>query len=177
MSDNIKLGPCKLTYGTGQDALVIDKTIGGVTLSITPVLKAIQLDQFGESDYDDRIVGWKVCVTAPMAETDFDSIKSALTYLQEVSGAAKAKLVDRKLGTSMRGLAKQLTLHPLENPDADVSDDVTLFLAAPVNQVTLGYGFENERVLRVEFKAYPKAGADPGAKENFFCIGDPSAAA
>ncbi len=171
MSENIRLGPCSVTFGS----LEIERTQGGVELTIEPLLKAIKVDQFGQSDYDDRIVGWNVRVKVPLLETDYDTIKGALVYLGEI-GTTQTKLADRALGTSMRELADVLTIHPLENAADNLADDVTLYLAAPVNQVTLGYNFENERVLEVEFKAYPKEDADPTEPDAFFCIGNPAAA-
>lgn len=176
MSSKIRLGPCRVTIGSGVGAVEIAQTKGGVEATIEPLLKEIKIDQYGESAYDDRIVGWNVRVSVPILETDYATLKQTLLYLGEIGVEPGAvKLADRKLGTSMRELAQQLVVHPLENDPANLTDDITLYLAAPVNSISLGYNYENERVVQVEFKAYPKEGADPTNPDNYFCIGDPAA--
>lgn len=169
----IKLGPCKLTYGDGQNGVVIDKTSGGVNLKIEPEKLDVTIDQYGNTPYDHRIIGWNVVAEVPIADTDYEMLKGVMTFLEEITDGTKKKLVDRKLGTSMRAFAKPLLLHPLENDDNDHSDDVELKLAAIENEVELGYNSEGIRILQANFRAYPVGNATK--KENYISIGDPSA--
>ncbi len=173
---SIKLGPCKVTSdpgGTGE--VVIDKTIGGVDFHAVPIYKEIKIDQFGQGNYDKRIVGWDVKAIVRMAESTYEHIKAMSAGLVEVEGAGKKKLHDAKLGTSMRETAKKLVIHPLENDPADVSDDVVIYLAAPDTPLDLKYNFENERVLEVTMVAYPDDAVDPGDPNAYFCFGDETA--
>lgn len=172
-----KLGPCKATYDKGgPNELVIDKTIRGVDFNAVPMYKEIKIDQYGQSIYDKRIVGWDVKAVVRVAESTYDNIKALSAGLVEVEESPnKKKLHDAKLGTSMRAGGKKLTLHPLENAPGNVSDDITLYLAAPDTVVDLKYDFENERVLEVTMKAYPRDDVDPGDADAYFCIGDETA--
>lgn len=175
----IKLGPCKVTYSEGADTTTIDKTIGGVDFSAVPIYKEIKVDQYGQGVYDKRIVGWDVKAVIRMAETTYDNIKAMSAGLVEVDGGTKKKLHDAQLGTSMRASGKKLVIHPLENDDSDVSDDITMYLAAPDTPLDLKYNYENERVLEVTMVAYPREGSGikPGDPDAYFCIGDESAVA
>ncbi len=161
MFEDVKLGPCSLSYGD----LNIDLTTGGVTLSVQPMLLDVKVDQFGQGPVDHRVVGWNIKATVPLAQTDYASLKAVAVFLEE-SGTG---LQDTKLGTSLRNLAKQLTLHPLEVPDT--SEDVILYLAAPITAMELKYGYDDTRIYNVEFAAYPKDGADPADAGNWINIG------
>ena len=173
----IKLGPCKVIYGEDIGATTIDKTIGGVDFTATPTYHEIKIDQYGQGVYDKRIVGWDVKAVIRVAESTYENIKAMSAGLIEVSGAGKKKLHDAQLGTSMRESGKKLVIHPLENPDEDASDDITVYLAAPDTPIDLKYNFENERVLEVTMIAYPREGVgiEPGDANAYFCIGDETA--
>ena len=172
---NIKLGPCKATFHTTPET-VIDKTIGGVDFEAVPIYHEIKVDQFGQGNYDKRIVGWDVKAVIRMAESTYDNIKAMSAGLVEVEESpTKKKLHDAQLGTSMRAGGKKLVLHPLENDPADVSDDVVIYLAAPDTPLDLKYNYENERVLEVTMVGYPRDGVDPGDENAYFCIGDETA--
>jgi|GEM_PF-3962238 hypothetical protein len=170
MFEEIKLGPCNITYGD----LAIKHTDAGVKLHVEPLYREIKTARHGSSIIDHRITGWTIKAIVPMKQTDWLSIKSAATFLQQVGDGASKALVDRALGTSMRGLAKELTMHPVENAAEDVSDDVTLWLAGPITPIEMGYDYEGERVYNVEFLAYPKEDDNP-AIGNYMAIGDPAA--
>ncbi len=173
----IRMGPCKVTFG---DEFEINKTIGGVDFSAQPMLHDISVDQYGQGVYDKRIVGWEVSAVIRMAETDYDTIKEISVGLEEIEGAGeKKKLVDKALGTSMRTLAKKLTIHPLDMGES-VAEDIVIYLAAPDTPVDLKFNYENERVLEVTMIGYPldeesDPSAEPGDPNVYFCIGDESA--
>ena len=173
----IKMGPCKVTYGEDIGATIIDKTIGGVDFVATPMYHEIKIDQYGQGVYDKRIVGWNVKAIIRMAESTYENIKAMSAGLVEVTDGTKKKLHDAQLGTSMRAGGKKLVIHPLENAVGDVSDDITVYLAAPDTPLDLKYNFENERVLEVTMIAYPKedVGIEPGDANAYFCIGDETA--
>ena len=174
---SIKLGPCKVTSDPGGPGeVVIDKTIGGVDFSAVPIYKEIKIDQYGQGNYDKRIVGWTVQAIVRMAESTYENIKAMSAGLVEVEESpTKKKLHDAQLGTSMRAGGKKLVIHPLENAPADVSDDVVMYLAAPDTPLDLKYNYENERVLEVTMVAYPDDNVDPGDPNAYFCIGDETA--
>lgn len=173
----IKLGPCKVIYGEGLTITTIDKTIGGVDFSAVPLYHEIKIDQFGQSIYDKRIVGWDVKGVIRVAESTYENIKAMSAGMVEVIGGEKKKLHDAQLGTSMRAGGKKLVIHPLENAIDDVSEDIVIYLAAPDTPIDLKYNFEKERVLEVTMIGYPLegGGVNPGDPNAFFCIGDESA--
>lgn len=89
MSDtrNVKLGVCRITWG-GVD---LGYTKGGVEVAVTTETKKVTVDQFGNSEINEYIMGRTVTVTAPLAETTVENLNrimpgSSLT----VAGGVKA---------------------------------------------------------------------------------------
>lgn len=67
---NVKLGPCKITYG-GVD---LGYTKGGVEVTVETSTYQVQVDQFGETPIDEFITGRTVTVSAPLAETTMENL-------------------------------------------------------------------------------------------------------
>jgi len=161
----IRLGPCSVQFG----AHTIEMTKGGVVLHVEPELKEVIVDQYGTGPADHRITGWRIRAVVPIAKTDYDTMLNTLTYLSP-SGSG---LEDKALGSSMReNGSEELILHPIDKGPGDTSEDVKFYKAAPISAVELEYGFENSRIMSLEFFAYPKAAADPSQAGNYVEIGD-----
>lgn len=62
---NVKLGVCKVFY----DGIDLGYTKGGVEVEVTTDTKSVEVDQFGNTPIDDIIMGRKVSVKVPLAET------------------------------------------------------------------------------------------------------------
>ncbi len=73
------------------------------------------------------------------------------------------------VGANLLDYAKELVLHPVGRPDADKSEDFTVFRAATAGGLDFAYKLEDERIFSVEFGGYPDATG------RIFAIGDTTA--
>lgn len=73
MSDtkNVKLGVCRITWG-GVD---LGYTKGGVEVEIASETKKVMVDQFGNSEINEYIMGRTCKVRAPLAETTVENLQ------------------------------------------------------------------------------------------------------
>lgn len=170
--NNIKLGPCKVTF----NAIDLGFTKGGVEVEITTTKKKVTVDQFGETDVNEYITGRQISVKVPLAETDLATLASVLpgaTLVTDATTSSKKKItVPSGTGLSLRGLANILRLHPYALADSDKSQDLTIPLAAPSGDISFAFRANEERVYAIEFTGY--ADATTGL---LYTIGDPSATA
>lgn len=98
---------------------------------------------------------------------------AAVTFVAFAGGAdgTPARVdVPSGVGINLLDYAQALVLHPVARPDADKSEDFTVFRAATAGGLEFAYKLEDERVFNVEFGGYPDATG------RIFAIGDTNAA-
>lgn len=170
-SQNIKLGTCKITYG-GVD---LGLTAGGVEVDVATSTHETKVDQLGESVVNEFITGRTVMAKCPLVETTIDNLILIMPGATKVDDSANSKLrvdVSTGIGESLRDLAKELVLHPVALPDADVTEDFIIPLAGVAGALNFAYKIDSERVYNAEFKGYP----DTAKAGLLFQIGDKTAA-
>lgn len=87
-TENVKLGPCKITY----DKVDLGYTKGGVEVTVETSTYSVTVDQFGEAPIDEYITGRTVTVSAPLAETTKQNLQRIMPGANIIKeGAAKAK--------------------------------------------------------------------------------------
>jgi len=88
MSDtkNVKLGVCQVTFG-GVD---LGYTKGGVSVEVATETHKVMVDQFGNSEINEYIMGRTVKVTCPLAETTLDNLVAIMPGATLVGGGVKA---------------------------------------------------------------------------------------
>lgn len=153
----LELGPCQVKFGTAGSEVDLGKTMGGVTVRISDDSVDLKSDQYGSSAEDVIITGTTVEVELSLAELDFDTM--ALALGQTAFGAAPAGVPgENKVGTSLLGISKQLVLTKYSGGavSAAAADEITFPAAAPVSNVELSYDAENQRVMRLTFRCFPK---------------------
>ncbi|HEV7286884.1 MAG TPA: hypothetical protein VGN75_18705 [Kaistia sp.] len=169
---NVKLGVCRITWG-GVD---LGYTKGGVEVEIATETKKVMVDQFGNSEINEYVMGRTVKVRAPLAETTLENLVAIMpgaTLVTDAVETARKKVeVTTGTGVSLLDLAKELVLHPVANDDDDTSEDFVIPKAATPGQATFAYKLDEERIFNVEFTGYP----DPASKL-LFVVGDKTAAA
>ena len=69
-TQNVKLGVCRVRFG-GVD---VGYTKGGVDFTVTTETHKVMVDQFGNSEIDEIIMGRSAKVTLPLAESTLDNI-------------------------------------------------------------------------------------------------------
>lgn len=166
-AENVKLGVCRVIF----DGVDLGFTKGGVEVSVATETHEVQVDQAGQTPINEYIMGRTVSVKAPLAETTLENLVAIMPGAKLVSGTNNTKRVDVGVGVgvSLLSLAKTLVLHPMALPDADKSEDFTVFKAATAGSLDFAYKLDDERVFSCEFKGYPND------KNLLFAVGDPLA--
>lgn len=166
---NVKLGVCKVTFD-GQD---LGYTKGGVEVSVKTETHKVMVDQFGKTPINEYIMGREVQVKVPLAETTLENLvkimPGATLVTDAVTPTKKVVNVPTGIGSNLLDIAKTLVLHPIGKPDADKSDDFTVFKAATAGALQFSYKLEDERIFSCEFNGYPDANG------KLFAVGDTTA--
>ncbi len=151
MSSPIKdLGPCEVNF----DGVSLGATMGGVIFRHTEESRPVREDQQGVTNVDELKVGASCEIEVPLT-------RSSLGQLSKVIGNSTytgTKLeVGVVVGESLLTHAKVLILKPII--DSVVSTDertwLTVYKAYPRADLELTYNYENQRVYKVIFKAFP----------------------
>jgi len=175
----LELGPCQVAFGTAGSETDLGKTLGGVTIKIADDSVDLKSDQYGSSPEDTIITGTTVEVELSLAELGLATIATALG--QEVLGATPSVVPgENKVGTSMLAVSQQLVLTKYVSgvPSTALTDVITFPAAAIMSNVELPYDGENQRVLRITLKCFPKSvsanwgTASPNAKVVSYYFGD-----
>lgn len=154
MSSPIKdLGPCEVNF----DGVSLGATMGGVIFRHTEESRPVREDQQGVTNVDELKVGVSCEIEVPLT-------RSSLGQLSKVIGNSTytgTKLeVGVVVGESLLDHAKVLILKPII--DSVVSTDertwLTVYKAYPRADLELTYNYENQRVYKVIFKAFPDNG-------------------
>lgn len=111
-TENVKLGPCKITY----DGVDLGYTKGGVEVTVETSTYQVTVDQFGEAPIDEYVTGRTVTVNAPLAETTKKNLERIMP------GAS----VTGKGATRATGSIK-VTANPTDGDTLDVNGVVYTF--------------------------------------------------
>lgn len=155
-TQNVKIGVCKITYGTGANAIDLGYTKGGVEVEVTTETHKTTVDQFGNTPIGEYIMGREIVVRAPLAETTIENLKATMPGTEVNDGVdGKSATVSTGVGTNLRDIAEELRLHPQGLPEDDESEDLVIPLAATAGAMRFAYKLDDERVFNVEFNGYP----------------------
>ena len=150
VTTNVKLGVCKILLG-GEN---LGFTKGGVEVQVETESHVVAVDQLGSTPISEYITGRTCTVRVPMAETTIDHLVAVMPGATKVGTTSPYADVETGVGTDLRNVAKVLRLHPISLPDADISEDFIVPLAATTGALSFAYKLDEERVFNVEFKAY-----------------------
>ncbi|MDX5368161.1 MAG: hypothetical protein LPL29_02190 [Alphaproteobacteria bacterium] len=168
-TDNVKLGVCDVTF----NSVDLGATKGGVEVEIQTETYEVKVDQYGETPIKDVIIGTMVTVKVPMAESDLVKLKEVMPQavaLVDGMSATKGLEIRSGVNTDLLDGAAELVLHPTGLSALDLSQDFTVFLAAPTANFTFKYATGEERIYEVTFKGYP----DVANNGKIAAFGDPS---
>lgn len=143
---NVKIGACSVTFG-GTD---LGHTKGGVEVSIKTKKADITVDETGETPRDFSLLGEEITVKVRLAETQVANLANILPMATLEAGNAGLQ-VGSKAGKRFAQYAKELVLRPIGNTDD--SEDVILYKAISLSEVSVPYTNDEERVIEVEFQA------------------------
>jgi len=153
-------------------------TKGGVEVTVETETHEVTVDQTGTTPINEYIMGRKVTVKAPLAETTLENLVATMPGAVIVADSEdpekKYVTVPTGIGSNLLDFAKELVLHPKGKPESDKSDDFTVFRAATAGAMTFSYMLDEERIYSIEFKGYPVID-DVTGKEKLFAVGDTTA--
>ena len=177
----IPFGLADITVGEGTDQIIFDgKTYlqaDGGEISIEPELEDITIPDFGNTPYDQIVVGYNGELTIVAGNRDLKILALAMGYTEAIKDTKgqTVGLMDAKIGTSMRSKAKKVVIHP-RGMGSDKSNDITIYKMAGVSEFNESYANEQGQ-NEITLQMYPRDGADANLPGNFFYIGatDPNA--
>jgi hypothetical protein len=154
-AENVQLGSCSVLFGSTDLGL----TKGGVEVSVATNTHKVTVDQFGQTEINEYIMGRTCTVKVPMAESDLALLAAVIpgaVLVTDGTVSTKKKItVPHGQGTSLRAFADELVLHPIALAAGSMNQDFTVPIAAPKGEFQFAYKFDEERVYNVEFMGYP----------------------
>lgn len=151
----VQLGACSVTFGSTDLGL----TKGGVEVQISTETYKIMVDQFGNTEINEYVIGRTVSVTVPMAETDLVKLNLVLPgssiVTDAVTSTKKKLVVPNAVGQSLLAVADQLVCHPIARASSDRSQDFVVPLTAPKGDLNFAFKLNEERIYNVVFTGYP----------------------
>ena len=170
-TDNVKLGVCSVTF----NAIDLGYTKGGVDVEVTTETYKVMIDQFGNSEINEYILGRTVSVTTPLVETTLDNLVNIMPGATKITDAittTKQKVeVVHSIGTDLLAAAQKLVLHPIALTASDVSEDFIVPKANTPGQISFAYKLDEERVYNCVWTGYP----DSANNNVLFIVGDETA--
>lgn len=173
----IPFGLADITIGEGVDAIKFDgKTYlqaDGGEISIEPELEDLVIPDFGNSPYDQVIVGYNGSLTIVAGNRDLKVLALAMAYTESITdagGGDEVGLMDAKIGTSMRSKAQKVNIHP-RGMGSDKTNDINIYKMAGVSEFNESYANEQGQ-NEITLQMYPRDNADANKPGNFFYIGD-----
>lgn len=155
-TQNLEIGPAKLTWGTGGSAVDLGHTLEGVEVEYEGDFQEILADYYGTSLVNQALVGEALRVTAQLAEPTLANVgRAAFSSTPESGDDTDPGRVNigRLAGFMLGDNAQQLRVHPLNRADADTGKDWVIYRAVVTESFTMGYTVDDQRVLEVTFEA------------------------
>jgi hypothetical protein len=145
------MGAAWVYFGTvaGNIGQVIDLgyTKGGISFTLETQTHEITVDQEGITPIADTIMGRRVTVNAPLAESNYQRLNYLIPESTYFGGLLE---IASGVGASMMSYADELYIVS----KADANDWVKLYLAAPIANIQASFTADGERIWPVQFKAY-----------------------
>ncbi|MCJ1780387.1 MULTISPECIES: hypothetical protein [Mammaliicoccus] len=142
----------------------------GGEVQLEPELEDINSPDFGNTNYDQVVVGWNGTVTIVAMKATLDLISKTLSGTISLEADGKVvSVTDAPIGASLREGARTLRIHPRQMGD-DTSEDI--FIHKIANSSGMTKSFANEQGnYEMEFAMFPKDCADANKPNNYFYIG------
>lgn len=145
---NVELGVCAVTIN-GTD---IGHTKGGVELTYEPEYHEVNVDAYGNTPVDLRLIGERFIAKVPFAEFTLSNLEKVIPWTTRAGAADKRRLIGKKAGQSARDSASvELVLHPVG--EGTRRHDVVMYKAFPMSSVVINHKNDEEKILEVEFIA------------------------
>lgn len=160
-SANIRIGECEIwenaysAPGSGTPGgTLIGHTKGGVKLKFDRTFTDLLVDQYGEMPLDMALTGQNLTIEVTFAEVTNEYVAKANPEGRYDATASDSKLgFGRDAGFLLSTTAKQLVFHPRSLGVNNQNEDIYIFKAVSVDAVELEYTIDNQRLLKVTYRA------------------------
>lgn len=132
-------------------AVTLGHTFGGITATISPQNREVNVDKFGSSPVNVRHTGERVSCNVPLAEIVAAQIAEILESGSDQTAAMTAKYMGAGRSAGYIHTAQNLLIIPFLT--ADAQKQVELMRATAVGEFTVGFSVDDDRVHEVEFLA------------------------
>jgi len=165
--NNVRVGACNVTFNNVNLGL----SKGGCTFSYAPEYHEVNVDQYGNSPAEMFLVGEKITVKVPLAESTIANMKVAMP-MGTFGGAGNARMtLGRDASEKLSNSAGLLLLHPVN--EGTRVNDIVLYRAVAQSTIELNHVIDGEKILEVEFVALIDTTKSNGARLGL--IGDSTA--
>lgn len=151
--NKMELTPMRVSWA-GQD---LGGTMKNAVIDIKIKKHNIVADQYGATNLDMRLNGTEITVTTELSQVrDSNTWAEAFpSAIQTGSGVTGSILFQLPIGRSDLLAANLLTLHPIDRPDADTTQDHNFYLAHPAEATPITYGPGEQSALKVVWNVFP----------------------
>lgn len=165
-------GPAQITF----KGVAMGFTQDGATPSVESADEDVRVDEMGNTPVDALHTADNVSVTVRLSQWSISLLKTLLpagTYIQD--GSKEKIAIGKATGFRLGSTAGLLTLHPIRNDAADVSQDFTIYKAYVSEPIEWTETFDNINSYEVTFRGLADMGRADG--DRVAAIGDITAAA
>jgi hypothetical protein len=145
----------------------------GGEVTISPELEDIVIADYGNTAYDQRVVGYTGTVTINAAQESIAVLQMALAASEAIVDSTSSDVVgvtDSAIGSSLRAKGKTVHIHPRNLP-AELKDmDITIYKMVSNGEFTRTTG-NTQSNITITLSMLPRDGMDPSKPGNFFYIG------
>ena len=170
-TSNMELTPMRVTF----DGVDLGGTLGNISFTAKYMKANIMADQSGQTVRDRRVSGIEVTLTTELTEIQNKDIWKVVfphaTKIGTGTGSLAAIKFDQNVGDGDLANAKQLVLHPLSKPDADLSTDYTFFKAVASAESSITFGPTEQARLKIVWNILPD---ESQVLNKFFRYGSPA---
>lgn len=177
--DEVIFGMSDVIVGEGENIIKFDGVDGdensyfqaeGGSVSFEPELEDVVIADHGNGPWDQRSTGYNVTVNIVAAQQTIDMLLLAIAGTDTVDENGKVTgVADAPLGASNRKRGKSIRIH--KRGDGDNHDnDINIYKAASNGELEISSANE-QGSLEISMVAYPRDGATPKRKGNYFFTG------
>lgn len=169
-SQNVRIGECEVFL----NEVDLGHTNGGVEFTFEREFTDLTVDQYGTSPVDMALTGNNLLVMVYLAEPTNKNIGNAIP---EGAYAENADSTNTKIGLGtesgylLSADAGLLRLHPRRNSGTNRNEDIYIWKAVSSETVELPYKIDEQRVLKITFRALVDETQPAGTKLGR--VGDP----
>ncbi|MDW5471702.1 Ig-like domain-containing protein [Staphylococcus nepalensis] len=177
--DEIIFGLSDIIIGEGDEIIKFDGVDGdeksyfqaeGGSVSFEPEMEDITIADHGNSPWDQRSTGYNVTVNIVAAQQTIEMLKLALAGTETVEQDGKVTgVADAPLGASNRKRGKSVRIHKRSHSTHE--NDINIYKAASNGELEISSANE-QGSLEIAMVAYPRDGATPKRKGNYFYTGN-----